>query len=170
MSAPKIEPSPYGCDMTGALLIHPAVRLTWPDGTSCDLTIGASVALGGGSTDRGAAHAWARRVSSKARAAMGQALADVIAMDLSPDPLMTQWGKMAGLRRALADAEADAAAMRRERDAAYERVARWHAVGCPVDREWANGLGVAMDQPGWSTPLRGAYLRAGLPGFEASDA
>jgi hypothetical protein len=49
---------------------------------------------------------------------------------------------------------------------AYARVARWNAHGSPVDPEWAKGKGADVSGPGWSTPLRGDYLRAGLPGWE----
>ncbi len=105
MSTPKIEPNPSGCDDPGAMLAHHAVRLTWPDGSKCDLVVQASALR------PGAAYSWAHQVGGKARAALGQAIADVIALDLSDDPVLTQWGKMAGLREQVAQ-------LRVERDTA----------------------------------------------------
>jgi hypothetical protein len=42
---------------------------------------------------------------------------------------------------------------------AYDRVARWYEAGCPLDRDWATAN---IQTEG----LPGAYLRAGLPGWE----
>ena len=78
MSAPTITPNPSGTDPAPGMLYHHAARMTWPDGTTCDVTVKTSVLLPGNTLGQ-AAYEWATSVGPETRARLGHAVADALA-------------------------------------------------------------------------------------------
>jgi hypothetical protein len=124
---PAITPNPSGCTSAPGLLHHHAARLTWPDGSRCDLMIVASALR------PSAAHQWATDVDHATRERLGQAIARALGSgldtgharaDLAARLLAANDTAGRAEQRALM-AEADAATMRRERDAFSDRLATW---------------------------------------------
>lgn len=88
------------------MLRHVAVRLMWPGGSTCDVTIGTSVILPASEGGR-AAYEWATSVGPEIRKRLGHAVVRAI----RDDPSDGEAGLADGMAADLADA-------RRDRDAA----------------------------------------------------